>query len=130
MTLKEAIDHCNEKAKSHDIGCNCAKEHLQLSQWLTELQQWRKLASMTPSILDAIDNKAKGDLKDRLVETNAEISNKYSVCNGRVCFSCPLQDTSYCPAEQDTPHLRIWLLAIVCTLPFAIPLILIALFLK
>lgn len=36
MTLDEAINHCEEKARD----CSeCAKEHEQLAQWLKELKQ-------------------------------------------------------------------------------------------
>lgn len=40
MTLEEAIEHCEEVAK---ITCGeCAKEHLQLAEWLRELKQRRE----------------------------------------------------------------------------------------
>lgn len=39
MTLEEAIEHCEEVAK---ITCGeCAKEHLQLAEWLKELRERR-----------------------------------------------------------------------------------------
>lgn len=38
MTLDEAIEHCEEKAK----GCDsCSKEHKQLADWLRELMTLR-----------------------------------------------------------------------------------------
>lgn len=40
MTLDEAIEHCEEKAK----GCDsCSKEHKQLANWLRELKVFRKI---------------------------------------------------------------------------------------
>jgi len=44
MTLDEAIKHCNEVAKAiATSGCEeCAKEHKQLADWLTELKTYRE----------------------------------------------------------------------------------------
>lgn len=40
MTLDEAIEHCEEKAK----GCDsCSKEHKQLAKWLRELKVFREI---------------------------------------------------------------------------------------
>lgn len=40
MTLDEAIEHCEEKAK----GCDsCSIEHKQLADWLRELKVFRKI---------------------------------------------------------------------------------------
>lgn len=41
MTLKEAIVHAEDTAKSA-IGCECREEHRQLAEWLRELQERRK----------------------------------------------------------------------------------------
>lgn len=42
MTLDEAIAHAEERGS---IGCSeCAREHLQLAQWLKELKELRKYA--------------------------------------------------------------------------------------
>lgn len=38
MTLDEAIEHCEEKAKCCD---SCGKEHKQLAEWLKELMTLR-----------------------------------------------------------------------------------------
>ena len=41
MTLMEAIEHCEEKAR--ELGCTeCAQEHRQLAAWLRELKFRRK----------------------------------------------------------------------------------------
>lgn len=39
MTLKEAIEHCEEKAKGNS---ECAEEHAQLAEWLKELKERRR----------------------------------------------------------------------------------------
>ena len=44
MKLEEAITHCIEVAeKNEDQSCKeCAKEHRQLAEWLTELKLYRE----------------------------------------------------------------------------------------
>ena len=39
MTLDEAIEHCEEKAK---CGDSCGMEHKQLAEWLKELKKYRE----------------------------------------------------------------------------------------
>ena len=39
--LEEAILHCYEKAGQMPL-CDCAKEHIQLAQWLEELKAYRE----------------------------------------------------------------------------------------
>ena len=58
MTLDEAIKHCKEKAKelraeavsqAHNPECEeCAKEHEQLAEWLTELKARREADRWIP----------------------------------------------------------------------------------
>lgn len=45
MTLQEAIIHAKEKSKTLN---SCAKEHLQLAEWLEELQCLRKVNTWIP----------------------------------------------------------------------------------
>ena len=40
MTLDEAIEHCEEKAK---CGDSCGREHKQLAEWLRELKVFRRI---------------------------------------------------------------------------------------
>ena len=40
MTIKEAIKHCEERAKKCD---ECGKEHAQLAEWLNELLRYREM---------------------------------------------------------------------------------------
>lgn len=43
MTLDEAIAHAMEKANElKDCDCECAKDHLQLAEWLKELKFLRE----------------------------------------------------------------------------------------
>lgn len=46
MTLQEAIIHAKEKSKS--LSGKCAQEHLQLAEWLEELQSLRKTSRWVP----------------------------------------------------------------------------------
>lgn len=41
MTLDEAIKHCQEKSCDNT---ECAKDHKQLGEWLTELKEYRNLS--------------------------------------------------------------------------------------
>lgn len=52
MTLEEAIKHLAESlaGPGHNWGCEeCKAEHEQLAEWLTELQQWRRVYGVCPS---------------------------------------------------------------------------------
>ena len=41
MTLEEAIQHCKNMAKLNEAECfECAEEHEQLAEWLTELKEY------------------------------------------------------------------------------------------
>lgn len=45
LSLDEAIKHCEDKAQelSCKVGCEeCAREHLQLRDWLSELKRLRQ----------------------------------------------------------------------------------------
>ena len=53
MTVEEAIQHCKEQAATlrmaGDSGCaECAAEHEQLAEWLTELKQRREAEITAP----------------------------------------------------------------------------------
>lgn len=50
MTLEEAINHAQERA-TQDCS-ECAQEHQQLSDWLTELKQYRELENNRLANLD------------------------------------------------------------------------------
>jgi hypothetical protein len=41
MTLDQAIQHCYEIAENEQCH-DCAKEHLQLAEWLEELRDYRE----------------------------------------------------------------------------------------
>ena len=43
MTLEEAIQHCKDMARLNEAECfECAEEHRQLAEWLTELKAYRE----------------------------------------------------------------------------------------
>lgn len=52
MTLTEAIEHCKERAAA---DCSeCADQHRQLAEWLTELKRY-KIAGLAPKDLNNLD---------------------------------------------------------------------------
>ena len=58
MTLMEAIEHCEEKAR--ELGCTeCAQEHRQLAAWLRELKFRRKQQLKFDAIRWRADNAAR-----------------------------------------------------------------------
>ncbi len=48
MTLQEAIEHCEEKAKGNS---KCAEDHAQLAEWLKELEE-RRQADIKMTVMD------------------------------------------------------------------------------
>lgn len=42
MKLEEAINHALEVAREADTCSRCKSEHLQIAEWLQELQRYRK----------------------------------------------------------------------------------------
>ena len=51
MSLEEAIKHCEEKAK--ELGCSeCAKQNLQLADWLKELKSKNNTTTMECGITE------------------------------------------------------------------------------
>ena len=61
MTIDEAIKHCEEVAEKNECKMTsddgytdvsmkqCAADHRQLTEWLTELKQWRRVYGVVPS---------------------------------------------------------------------------------
>ncbi len=62
LTLDEAIKHCEEQVAKYERQCEygvskegkeynsqCAADHRQLAEWLTELKQWRRVYGICPS---------------------------------------------------------------------------------
>lgn len=54
MSLNDAIKHCEEVAFNCE-NSQCAREHIQLKDWLVELRQYRE-----------IYNKSKKSIKDEI----------------------------------------------------------------
>lgn len=66
LSLDEAIQHCEEKAKEQRIEANyrippkaeclkCAEEHEQLAGWLKELAEYRKLFESPKEAKEALN---------------------------------------------------------------------------
>ena len=88
MTLKEAIEHAEDTAKSA-IGCECRDEHRQLAEWLKELAERRKL----PKIIRCKDCKHLYNL----------IRGNQGVCQTFNGFSSLVKFDEYCSkAERRT----------------------------
>ena len=75
MTIEEAIQHCKEQAAAlrmtGDNGCaECAAEHEQLAEWLTELKQRREaeIAAPPKSNADLIRQMTDDELAKLLTE--------------------------------------------------------------
>lgn len=58
MTIDEAIQHCEEKAR--ELGCTeCAQEHRQLAAWLRELKFRRKAQADLDAVRWRADEEAR-----------------------------------------------------------------------
>lgn len=69
MTLDEAIQHCEEKAKCGDA---CGQEHKQLADWLKELRQAREELERKTRIMDKIP-------WDMVIEAENEVDDEDGV---------------------------------------------------
>ena len=105
MTIDEAIKHCLEvaeqnEAKAQKIGVQflgttkdreatecreCAADHRQLAEWLTELKQWRRVYGICPSYEMCIPECKEGynaqiaEYK-RLLKAAVEDMNSNNIC--------------------------------------------------
>lgn len=71
MTLKEAIEHCEEVSETCS-NTECAKEHLQLVTWLKELQFYRDKYQKSNKTMKLIDKDALLAEIERRIEHNTE----------------------------------------------------------
>ena len=119
LTLEEAISHCLETAERleeranipykvedselQDNACReCAADHRQLAEWLTELKQWRRVYGVCPSYEMCIPECREGYnaqiaeykrlLKAAVEDMNSNNIcfdiNACNVCTERNCISC------------------------------------------
>lgn len=115
MTIDEAILHCEEVAERYDRvedshaddglkqECiQCAADHRQLAEWLTELKQWRRVYGICPSYemcipeckegYDAQIAEYKRLLKAAVEDMNSNNIcfdiNACNVCTDSKCISC------------------------------------------
>ena len=69
MTLDEAIQHAEEKAKEleKESVCNkdCAKEHWQLAKWLRELREYKKQNAKSTKSTIALGNSMIENISNR-----------------------------------------------------------------
>ena len=99
MTLDEAIKHCLEVAEQNDFEtrvydelnklgneeyrnnhCQCAEDHRQLAEWLTELKEAKRLLKAAVEDIRYLINHAKQ--------------------NGKACDRCKYGNEMYCYADD------------------------------
>lgn len=96
MTLEEAIEHCEERAKICD---ECGKEHDQLAKWLKEVQQCRKIGTVE-ECREAVEKQKAKKPKEILrhrggfelrhcpnCNTDYEVDGRYTITDG-YCPKC------------------------------------------
>ena len=110
MTIDEAIQHCLEQVAKYERQCEfgvsqegkefnsqCAADHRQLAEWLTELKQWRRVYGVCPSYEMCIPECKEGydaqiaeykRLLKLAVEDFDEMDKHIWDCTD--CGSCPL----------------------------------------
>lgn len=125
MTLDEAIKHCLEQAhsmqdKADKVGgeesrqcMECAADHIQLADWLRELQQWRRVYGVCPSYEICIPECKEGyDAQiaeyQRLLKLAVEDFKKLDRENARHknCM-IPEMDCADCPLSWDSVDDRV-----------------------
>ena len=95
MTLDEAIEHCEQTARSCEG--ECSEDHRQLSEWLKELKQLRKerdemrtnemLAILGQDTLKTAIDRLRAE-NDKLRELVKDVQG-FHEC-GKNCSTCPL----------------------------------------
>ncbi len=124
MTLDEAIKHCLEVAEEqekdaeyhrewhenyYEKDCReCAADHRQLAEWLTELKQWRRVYGVCPSYEMCIPECKEGYnaqiaeykrlLKAALEDIRYLIN--HAKWNGKACDRCKYGNEMYCYADD------------------------------
>ena len=84
MTLKEAIEHAEERACGND---QCAKDHAQLSDWLRELRRARMEIDLLKTLrdgfkADAQKHKAENEKLREFAQAMAEVAYEgQMLCN-------------------------------------------------
>ena len=121
LTLEEAISHCLEVAEENDLAAGtyellaennhnayekltaetnssrcaeCAADHRQLAEWLTELKQWRRVYGVCPSYEMCIPECREGyDAQiaeyKRLLKSATNVLKRFKPCDGDYdCSEC------------------------------------------
>lgn len=104
MTLDEAIVHAEERGS---IGCSeCAREHVQLAQWLKELKELRKYRwhdlrkdpNDLPNILEQVLLKVQIGCEEYEYITGCRVTGND---NGWTCFGIPVAWKEIEPHEEE-----------------------------
>jgi hypothetical protein len=106
MTIDEAIRHCEEVAEKMN-DCECAADHRQLAEWLTELKELREIFSKVDTgaikpkdYLDLLDEWAKArKLLKAAVEGYSfigHITKDYACPSFTSCSACPMDEGKQC----------------------------------
>lgn len=126
MTIDEAIRHCEGVAERYDRvedshaddglkqECiQCAADHRQLAEWLTELKQWRRVYGICPSYEMCIPECREGyntqiseykRLLKAAVEdmTGMSFGEECKVCSKKLLPNeCPIHNNVACILEKD-----------------------------
>lgn len=86
MTEKEAILHCEERAKICD---KCGEEHAKLAQWLRELFKYRAIGTVE-ECREAVEKQKPKKPKDEVqVQPEIDENGAYVDADVRVSLFCP-----------------------------------------
>lgn len=132
MELDEAIKHCLEVAEQNETQADkigrqligsaidkyatdcreCAAEHRQLAEWLTELKQWRRVYGICPSYEMCIPECKEGyDAQiaeyKRLLKMAVEDINFYVDCYEARCDECCCSQDNHCHWKHEEAALKL-----------------------
>lgn len=114
MTIDEAIRHCEEVAEKMN-DCECAADHRQLAEWLTELKGLREENKVLISECDRLI-KEKGELlkkseqiaeNKRLLKVAVEDINYYVDCYEAHCDECCCDQDNHCHWKHEAEALKL-----------------------
>lgn len=97
QSLKEAIKHCYDIAKNQ-CGNLCGKDHIQLAEWLKELQEYRNIGTVE-EVKEAVEkqNKKKPNYEgDGYADGNLVYDTWYCPNCGQ-WYELDYDDYKYCP---------------------------------
>ena len=94
MTLEEAIKHCYQRAEENKTECpECAEDHHQLAEWLTELKERREKEPKQGEWFPVAELDTTNDFAE-WIDVNGDGSiMKCSKCGEKVCC----KGNNFCP---------------------------------